>query len=348
MGSSALNIVYTAIIGLLGGYVAFRAGAPLPWMLGSMLAIGLIVGFQLRPLGLEPEFNFKIRPLFIATIGVSIGGSLTPEIAASMLSWIPSLLAVILYVFLAHALSYWFLRYIAGQEKKLAYFCGAPGGLIEVVLMGEQAGVDQKVLTIFHLIRIVFSIVMIPLIFLIISGELVGSAAGISGPELAFPGFLDAFILIMCGLVGYFGGQWIRLPAPQLVGPLVASGIAHVFGWTASGPPGPLIAISQVAIGISTSVRFQGIDRKLLSSTIVYALLNAVLVMSAGAAMAFIFSALLDIRVEVLFLCFSAGGLVEMSLIALSLNANPVFVTSHHVVRIITAVFETKWFSNRL
>lgn len=347
----ALNVrdfAFTAFIGLAGGYTASLIGAPLPWMLGSMLFVGLVVGFRIRPLGCEPAFPLKIRPFFIAVIGVSIGGALTPEVAASMTGWLPSLIAVVFFVLLAHGISFVFLSRIAGFDRKLAFFCGAPGGLVEVVLMGEEAGADQRVLSIFHLVRIVFAIVAIPVIFLVMRGEVVGSAAGISGPKLAFPGIADALILLSCGVIGYMGGKWLRIPAAQLTGPLIASGIAHVLGWTASGPPGPLIALSQVAIGISTAVRFHGIDRQILSGTIAMSIANAALIMAVGAGLAFALSPFLGVRTEVLFLCFSAGGLVEMSLIALSLNANPVFVTAHHVVRIVAAVFEARWLSKRV
>ena len=42
---------------------------------------------------------------------------------------------------------------------------------------------------------------------------------------------------------------------------------------------------------------------------------------------------------EPLFISFAAGGLAEMSLIALSLNFNPIVVALHHVVRIFITVW---------
>jgi uncharacterized membrane protein AbrB (regulator of aidB expression) len=39
-----------------------------------------------------------------------------------------------------------------------------------------------------------------------------------------------------------------------------------------------------------------------------------------------------------LFVSFAAGGLAEMSLIALSLNFNPVVVALHHLCRIVLTV----------
>jgi len=40
----------------------------------------------------------------------------------------------------------------------------------------------------------------------------------------------------------------------------------------------------------------------------------------------------------VLFIIFAPGGVIEMGLIALSLNANPFFVTLHHLLRIAATV----------
>ncbi len=39
-----------------------------------------------------------------------------------------------------------------------------------------------------------------------------------------------------------------------------------------------------------------------------------------------------------MFLAFAPGGLAEMSLVALSLQVSVIYVTTHHVLRIILAV----------
>ena len=41
---------------------------------------------------------------------------------------------------------------------------------------------------------------------------------------------------------------------------------------------------------------------------------------------------------DVLLICFSPGGVTEMSMIALSLAANPAYVTLHHIYRIFLTV----------
>ena len=48
------------------------------------------------------------------------------------------------------------------------------------------------------------------------------------------------------------------------------------------------------------------------------------------------------------FLAFAPGGITEMSLIALSLQISVVFVTLHHVLRIVVAISIAKLFAGRV
>ena len=48
-----------------------------------------------------------------------------------------------------------------------------------------------------------------------------------------------------------------------------------------------------------------------------------------------------------MFVSFAAGGLAEMSLIALSLNFNPVVVALHHLVRIVLTIWVGSYMAKR-
>ena len=56
-------------------------------------------------------------------------------------------------------------------------------------------------------------------------------------------------------------------------------------------------------------------------------------------AICLILSAFQPLPFDVLLISFAPGGLIEMSLIALSLNANPALVSLHHMYRILLTVF---------
>ena len=70
--------------------------------------------------------------------------------------------------------------------------------------------------------------------------------------------------------------------------------------------------------------------------------------LSVGAAFAFTLHAFVPAGLGALFVSFAAGGLAEMSLIALSLNFNPVIVALHHLFRIVLTVSFCGIFAKRI
>ena len=70
--------------------------------------------------------------------------------------------------------------------------------------------------------------------------------------------------------------------------------------------------------------------------------------LSIGAAFAFTLKDYVPADLGVLFVSFAAGGLAEMSLIALSLNFNPVIVALHHLFRIVLTVSFCGFFARRI
>ena len=67
-----------------------------------------------------------------------------------------------------------------------------------------------------------------------------------------------------------------------------------------------------------------------------------------GGAFAFFLQYYVPADLGVLFVSFAAGGLAEMSLIALSLNFNPVIVALHHLFRIVLTVSVCGIFAKRI
>ena len=69
-------------------------------------------------------------------------------------------------------------------------------------------------------------------------------------------------------------------------------------------------------------------------------LLSVSAMMAVGILLALAVHQAGGLPVDVLVISFAPGGVVEMSLIALSLAANPAFVTLHHLLRILFTVGE--------
>ncbi len=144
----------------------------------------------------------------------------------------------------------------------------------------------------------------------------------------------DVALLIGCGIAGLWIGNRFSLPAGSLAGPLAFSAAIHLAGLTASSPPGVLVAAAQVVLGTSVGARFAGLTFSTTKRTIILsAVITAVMLLLSG-AIAFVVGPAIGVNPMALLLALSPGGVTEMSLMALALNQDIAFVTTHHVVRI--------------
>ena len=329
-------LALTLLVGAMGGALAWAASLPLGFLLGSMLvtAAWAISGRRLlgRVVTLPPRFRFS----FVPVIGVAIGGAFTPQVAGQMLGWGPSLAALCVFVPLAHALGFVIYRRL-GIGRREALYGAVPGGLIESVTLAEAAGADVPVVTVLQFLRLIGTILAVPFLFWGITGHAVGSASGAVLPGGALT-LADAGLLVVAAVVGAAVARALRFPGWIIVGPLIASAAMHAAGWVQGVPPGWLVAVTQVVLGTGLGARFAGVQRAVLLRAGRAAVANGV----AALVLAFAFAEGLHWAVgepvAAVFLAFAPGGLAEMSLIALSLQMSIIFVTAHHVVRIVLAV----------
>ena len=330
-------VAVTLALGAVGGSVAHALHLPLGYLLGSMLVVAVVAAMGGRPLGQAVLLPIRLRMSFVPVIGVSIGGAFTPQVAAEALGWGPSLAALVLFIPMAHALGYViFLR--GGLPREAAFFGAVPGGLIESVQLGEEAGADVRLLTVLQFLRLILTIIFVPLAFWALTGQVVGSASGVSMGSPAALSAVDVVILIACGVVGVLVARALRVPAWIITGPLALSSLVHGMGWVEGVPPGWLISVTQVVLGTGLGARFAGVDRALMRRAGALALINAVAAMGLAFGFALGLHALVGEPVAAVFLAFAPGGLAEMSLIALSLKMSAIYVTAHHVLRIVLAV----------
>ena len=73
-------------------------------------------------------------------IGVMLGSSFTPALFDRITLWAPSLIFMVGYLIVAALVVVPFYRKIAGFDLSTAYFAGMPGGLMEMMIIGKDAG----------------------------------------------------------------------------------------------------------------------------------------------------------------------------------------------------------------
>ena len=338
----------TIFIGTGGALLARWIGTPLPWLLGAVLAVGLAALAKVEIAGEPVQFPVRARFFFVPIIGVAIGGAVTPDFIRDLARWWPSLVALILFVPLAHIAGYVLFRRIGKLDPSTAWFAAMPGGLIEAITMGEENGADIRMLNLLQFLRLIICILTVPTVFMLLEGGAVGSA---SGAQIEVRGTFDlpnALILAACGIIGLLAGQRIGLPAALITGPILVSGAAHLAGLTDAVPPPWMISMTQLVVGLTLGIRFAGLSRREIRLGIVLTGLSVGIALALAALFGVVLSGIVGESVEAVVLAFAPGGVVEMSLIAISLEISVLYVTAHHVARILLAVLFAKMTGRRV
>ncbi len=325
-------LAFTLGCGLIGGFVFNYFRMPLPWMLGAMCVVTALAlsGARVR---VQPW----LRQPMIVVIGVMLGSAFTPEILEHAGEYLISLVLLAVYVILAAATSIIFLWKVGRFDPVTAYFSGIPGGLMEMAILGSAAGADDRKVFLTHGTRVFLVVLTIPFWLRLVEGYTPRGGTAV-GAVLATVPLDDLAILTVSAVAGYFIGKALRFPARGLTGPLALSALAHMTGLTASKPPSELIILAQLVLGASVGCRYLGVGLADVLGTIRIALGSALILIASAVAFAYAVHTLAGVQSQALLLSLSPGGVVEMTLIALSLGIDVAFVTVHHLARIVLTI----------
>ncbi len=333
--------------GLIGGATAYVIGAPLPFLLGGFFGSALFVLFYERDGRELPKTSRWIRLIFVSIIGTMIGSRFTPEVAELLpLFWISGL-AIIPYILIAHGGCYAIMRKWGHYNQKDAYYASLPGGFVDSINMAEDAKANVGLVTAQHFIRIVLVVVSVPLLFLFVSGDTVGSLAGETLTSNDYD-WLDIVQTLAIAWTGLFLGRFLKLPVSHLLVPLTLALLLTVTNVVTINIPEWLQHLAQYMVGTALGAQFSGISRQLLIRSLNMGLLAGVYMLLLAAAFAAILTNYVPAGFAPLFVSFAAGGLAEMSLIAMSLNFAPVVVALHHFLRLLLSVVIGSFLAKRL
>lgn len=342
-----VRLLYLFISGLIGGLLAYQIGLPLPFLLGGVAGTASFVLIYERGERTLPKLTRWIRLLAMAVIGTMIGSRFTPDLLGLLPQFWLSGLGVIAFIVIAHIGNYKIMRKVGGYNRMDAYFAGLPGGIVDSIALAEQAGADVRVVTLQHFIRILLVISAIPLLFLVIRGSAVGSMAG-EVLSAADYDWRDIGLTFTIAMVGLFAGRKLKLPVAHLMMPLLLALVLSVSGVVTVHVPQWLQYTTQYMIGVSLGAQFTGISRRLLVRGLGVGVLSGIYMLGLAVSFALILTQFVPAEFEVLFISFAAGGLAEMSLIALSLNFSPLIVALHHLARIAFTIWIGHSVSKRL
>lgn len=325
-------ILKTMSIGAVGGAIFAWLGTPLPWMLGA-LAATMVASMSGVTLYMHP----MVRRIWIIVLGLTLGSNFAPEMLDHIHFWLVSFAGMVAFVVFGTWLSYQIFYRLGRIDRTTAFFCSSPGGLGEMIILGPLLGGDERTIVLAHATRIVLVMAIVPPAYSMLAGYVPPMFIGSTTFFWEMP-VRDLAIFGVTGFVGAIVAKFLRIPAWQMTGPMIASAAIHMTGISDTSPPSDFIAIAQIVMGSGAGARFSGVKlHELVRPTILSGIATTCLLLTAAVA-AVGLAGVTGLDFRAIHLAYSPGGFAEMSLIALSLGIEVPFVALHHLGRLVMVI----------
>lgn len=316
----------TPLIGAFGGWLASLASWPLPWMVGSLLAV-----IAVRCSGWLVSEVPRGRQVGQWIVASAIGLHFTGEVMREVLAHFGVILAGAVGTLLLGLIGI-FILLRSGSDRATAFFASMPGGASEMVVLANRHQAEAASVAAAHSLRLLLVVLIVPALFTWgLPTVAAPPAAPVSWPWLA--------VLLPAG--GLLALLWKRLgqPNPWMLGPLTVCALASVAFDLHIGLPGWAGALGQWLIGCSLACHF---DRPFFRSApafLLRILLFTLLAMLVAAALGGALGWLTALDEVSLMLGMMPGGITELCLTAEALQLSVALVTAVQVLRLFLVMF---------
>ena len=321
------RLTVSLAVGLVGVLVFLWATLPVPWMLGAM-SFTVIAALG----GLKIGVPRPLRDISLAIVGSMIGTAFSPAILDHLATWLAVILYNYAYLVAVIGTGTLFFMKICRQNFTTAFFSSTPGGLMEMPFLCDALGGNARFASMAHSVRVVIVVLAVPLFIRFSEADSYAErlSVTVTAPELTA---VDALMLVVAAFVGFLCARRARIPAPALVGPILAGVIIHLAGWTEAKPPEGLFSAAQLVVGASIGSYFIGVNLRQLGVITVYSVVWTVILLAMAAGFASLGARLLDVEFKVLLLALSPGGQAEMALVALFMGIEVPLIATVHIFR---------------
>ena len=318
------------------GWLFERLNAPLPWMIGPLVATALI--------SISGWFKFSmpdaIRPFGQVVVACQVGLTFSPAAFALLLQLAPVIVGTALMTGLVIFGAAILLSRMSGLTLVQAFLAGVPTSPVEAASMAMRAGVDPMPVILSQTLRMSAVVLLVPFGLYALEGW-----PEIDRARVALEAFdpLQVLLLAAIGVLGAVVFRFCRVPNPNFLGPLTLTAALAVSGFAPLPYPGFVLALAQIVLGTWLGARFR---RELLGSArrlLLACAANVLLIIILSAAVAVAIAAISGIDWHTMILGAAPGGVAEMALTAKFLGQNVALITAFHLTRIFIFMPNIPW-----
>lgn len=326
LASSPQVSLLTLAVGALGAAVAWALSAPIFILLGPAVAVSLAGLAGLRT-GLDP----RLRDSCFVVLGIAVGAGFDHDALGAMLRWPMAFVLMAGVLWLILLISRVILTRFFGFHGRSALLAAAPGHLSFVIAIAADSRLDVARVSIVQSVRLLALTLVVPFVAIGLGVEVSGSIAP-QGKELGLTA-LAAIALLSLGLGKVFAR--LSVPAPLLLGAMVASALGHLTGFATGVLPGWLIQPAYLVLGALIGTRFSGMTPALLMQGLGAGLVVTVVAVVVAGIGALPVALALGMPLAHVLVAFAPGGLETMIAMGIVLGVVPGFVAACHIARLL-------------
>lgn len=315
-------------IGIVGSLLFVWLRTPLPWLLGALTTttIAALMGLRIAAPGV-------VRTPMLVVVGVMVGATFQPDILTNFAAWWSTALVLLVLLGVSAFVGIYFLERFAGFDRPTAYFSGMPGGLIEMIVLGEEHRADLRAIALVHSVRILVVVFTLPFLISFIEGVVVQTSS-VPRPSLVETELVEFLWLGATAVVGIVVGYLLRMPALYLLGPMLVSAAVHIAGFSEFTMPVEILNFAQYIVGTTVGCRFVGVGSRTIFRIFVISGAMSAALLAVTALFAFAATFVSPYGFVPILIAYAPGGLPEMSLVAIAIHIEVAFVVTHHIVRL--------------
>lgn len=328
---AALPAGLTLLAGAVGGFLFLHFRLPLPWILGSIFGVVAVSRIPRLPLARPPRV--LLNPVR-AAVGLAIGTAFVPAMLAQIGQYAVSLVFLVPFVAATGGLGWIYFRTLFRFDSPTAFLCAMPGGIAELILLGEDMGADIRRIALIHGMRVIALVYTMPFLATWLTGVDIGARTRIM-PMLADTPVTQLVLMVLVATAGWWVFKVLRLSGASIIGPMVAAALCSLAGLIGRGPPNEVLNLAQWILGTSVGAVFIGYGTASMARLFLMGLGQLVILGGAVTLTAFAVTHLTDFDLLSTLLAFAPGGQAETALIAMTLQADVGYVATHHLLRLV-------------
>jgi uncharacterized protein len=327
-------ILKALAVGIPAGYLFDLLGAPIPWMIGPMIAVA-----TLNLMGMRVHSPPYARQMGQVILGSAVSLYFTPTVVAALAANLPAIAAATVSVFFVGGLGALILSRASGLEGKSTFFASIPGGAMAMAVLAERYGAQIAPVAVAHSLRVSILVILIP--FALTYGGFPLEAAP-HRPDVP----LDYSILAPWLAFGFVLGEIserLRLQNGYLLAPIFFGAALTGSGVQLSAVPSWMTEFAQLMFGLVLGARYERAFFARYRLFIPFALLNSFFILIASAAVAVVLALIFDLPIATMIIATAPGGLAEMTITAQALQISVPLVVAFHLFRVVVVNMGTQY-----